>query len=214
MIFPYVSLRTPLKKNSKLQKRTKLILRNPCCETKEETSGNVVNFIHPEKKPTSQPPPNHHHLILPLSLLFFLLPPPSLLQDTAELGYRHECDEPPWGRAREREGEGERERVPRRGGCQQCNEWRSILSLGQARAFTPRCSPGDTEPRVVARGITGGVLTLGRGGERGWVAHGTLPSADRGATYASHPFVRNDDGVHPSWASSFSDGLDPIPLAN
>lgn len=32
-----------------------------------------------------------------------------------------------------------------------CNEWRSIPSLGQARAFTPRCSPGDTEPRVVAR---------------------------------------------------------------
>ena len=32
-----------------------------------------------------------------------------------------------------------------------CNEWRSILSLGQARAFTPRCSPGDTESRIVAR---------------------------------------------------------------
>ncbi|KAL2725714.1 hypothetical protein V1477_018152, partial [Vespula maculifrons] len=34
--------------------------------------------------------------------------------------------------------------------CQACNEWRSILSLGQARAFTPWCSPGDMESRVVA----------------------------------------------------------------
>lgn len=95
--------------------------------------------------------------ILPLSLLFSF-PPPRQSWDivtsvTSLLG---------GGRER-----GERERVPRRGGCQQCNEWRSILSLGQARAFTPRCSPGDTEPRVVARGITGGVLTLGRGGGKG-----------------------------------------------
>lgn len=45
-----------------------------------------------------------------------------------------------------------------------------------------------------------------------WVAHGTLPSADGGATYASL-FVRNDDGggVHPSWLLLlFEDALDPI----
>lgn len=174
---------------------------------------NVVNFIHPEKKRLSLLQTTTTSSSPYLFFFFSFLPLPSsktqqswdiVTSVTSLLG---------GGRERERE-EGERERVPRRGGCQQCNEWRSILSLGQARAFTPRCSPGDTEPRVVARGITGGVLTLGRGGGRGWVAHGTLPSADRGATYASHPFVRNDDGVHPSWASSFSDGLDPIPLAN
>ena len=62
-----------------------------------------------------------------------------------------------------------------------CNEWRSILSLGQARAFTPRCSPGDTESRIVARlsrqaGYWPGVRGLG--GLRGRRVHrlGTLPS--------------------------------------
>lgn len=70
-------------------------------------------------------------------------------------------------------------------GCQQCNEWRSILSLGQARAFTPRCSPGDTEPRVVARVSQEGYWRGGGGeGRRGGVGrtgHSLLASA----TYAS-----------------------------
>ena len=46
-----------------------------------------------------------------------------------------------------------------------CNEWRSILSLGQARAFTPSCSPGDMEPGSwvrdsVGRGLKTGCRTL------------------------------------------------------
>lgn len=59
--------------------------------------------------------------------------------------------------------------------------WRSIPSLGQARAFTPRCSPGDTESRIVARlsrqaGYWPGVGAWG--GLRGRRVHrlGTLPS--------------------------------------
>lgn len=171
--------------------------------------------FYPSRKKThvsasSKPPPPHPPSISSFFSPSSPFPPPR----HSRAGISSRVWRASLGEGKRERAEGERERVPRRGGCQQCNEWRSILSLGQARAFTPRCSPGDTEPRVVARGITGGVLTLGRGGGRGWVAHGTLPSADRGATYASHPFVRNDDGVHPSWASSFSDGLDPIPLAN
>ncbi|KAG7203594.1 hypothetical protein KM043_013636 [Ampulex compressa] len=72
----------------------------------------------------------------------------------------------------ERGGEG--------GGCEPCNEWRSILSLGQARAFTPRCSPGDTEPRVVARVPQEGHCQGSEGGAEGGggcTGHSLLVSA-------------------------------------
>lgn len=73
-------------------------------------------------------------------------------------------------------------RVGRGGGCQQCNEWRSILSLGQARAFTPRCSPGDTEPRVVARVSQEGYWRSAQGEEGGSRTGHSLPPTS--ATYA------------------------------
>lgn len=132
---------------------------------------------------------------LSLSIPFPFFPPPCKTQQSWNI---HECDEPPW------EGGG---------GCQQCNEWRSILSLGQARAFTPRCSPGDTEPRVVARVSQEGYWRSAQGEEGGSRTGHSLPPTS--ATHAcpkrrwqwpiSSPLPKRSKRFGDRWRISFEE---------